>query len=300
MPLDARRHSRGALIGAGLLAVVLCLSGCESKGNLAQGQFVPPPPPVKSTDPGAVPPSLGQLQGLEAIPLGDNAVPPLVGTALRETALALGAQGGLAYRSAQINDMLDRNALELSRIYHFDRLSIPAPSGSIVMPPVVTETQQEYIVQDDGQAAATADRVYRIIRPARIVTAPPNWRTYLVRTWTGPEIPPGELLPKTEEQRRIWIDSVADGWQRGADQADAIFQADLARLERDLEGMARYRALVAQGIIHHIYLAESDRGITGGGDELKVGDRMVRISAPASLEADDRDWSPILVPSGDY
>jgi len=257
------------------------------------------PPKLKVAMPEIVgpqsePPALNRLQELAA-EIDDSNIAPVLMEALRDAALQLGAQGGLARRAFEINEMLKKHELALDKIYQFDRIAITAPNGSVVMPPVVTETRDDYKVSPDGQLASSTDTVFRINRPGRIVTAAPNWRDYLVRTWKTPELPPAELLPKTAEEREIWRRSTAEGWKQGLAQGESIFNEDLARLERDMAGMVRYRSLVAQGILTEIYFAAADRGVTGGGDELKVGDKVVRITMPARLNDGTDNWTPVVV-----
>lgn len=257
------------------------------------------PPKLKVAMPEIVgpqsePPALNSLQELAA-EIDDSNIAPVLMEALRDAALQLGAQGGLARRAFEINEMLKKHELALDKIYQFDRIAITAPNGSVVMPPVVTETRDDYKVSADGQLASSTDTVFRINRPGRIVTAAPNWRDYLVRTWKTPELPPAELLPKTAEEREIWRRYTAEGWKQGLAQGESIFNEDLARLERDMAGMMRYRSLVAQGILTEIYFAAADRGVTGGGDELKVGDKVVRITMPARLNDGTDNWTPVVV-----
>jgi len=242
----------------------------------------------------AEPYELSTLQELAA-EIDDEAIAPVLFEALRDSAMALGAQAALARRSFQINAMLERHEAQLNRIFQLQRLAIPAPNGSIVMPPVVTESTDHFRVSGDGQVASTADTVYRIVAPGRIVSIMPNWRDYLVRKWDSAELPPAEILPKTAEERTVWRRYVAEGWKEGITQANAIFDADMARLERDVAGMVRYRSLVAQGIISEMYFAAADRGVTGGGDELNIGDRIVRITVPARLNEQTDVWTPVVV-----
>ena len=244
--------------------------------------------------PQSEPPELNSLQELAA-EIDDSKIAPILMDALRDAALTLGAQGGLARRAFEINEMLKKHEITLDKIYQFDRISIAAPNGSIVMPPVISETRDDYKVSPDGQIAASADTVYRIGRPGRIVTTPPNWRDYLMRTWKTPELPPPELLPKTAEEREIWRRFTAEGWKQGLGQGESIFNADLSRLERDIAGMVRYRSLVAQGILTEMYFAAADRGVTGGGNEMKVGDKVVRITVPARLNESTDNWTPVVV-----
>ena len=283
-----RKLAAAVLIGSAALA------GCAETPNYPVKTY---PEIVFPSQASGEPPRLGELQGLvQPAPLsGDEAIPPLLAGALRDTALALGARGGLAFRTWQINNMLDGKSESLDDIYQFRRMMIVAPSGSMVSPPVVVEVSQAYTVADDGQSATAADKVYRILKPGKLVTASPDWRSYLVRQWEAPEPPPAQLLPKTRVQQEAWQKWVAEGWDNGIKQAEEIFQADLSRVARDMEGMARYRNLVAQGIITELYLAEGDRGITGGGDEMRIGDRTVRITSPAEFNGRSGDWAPVLI-----
>jgi len=279
-----------AVLLAGCLAA---LAGCADIGQ-QPSTFDPREVRYRSDD---QPPTLAELQ--ELAPTVTNPeleeVPSLVREAIRDTALALGAQAGLAYRSFQINEFLDDHERELSQVYAFNTLAIRAPSGSVVMPPVVVEATDNYAVAEDGQAATATDRVYRIVAPGVLVPIVPSWRDYLVREWTIPEPPVPQLLPQNDAERLIWRTSIEEGFEEGVQQADDIFDYDLSRLGRAVEGMARYRSLVAQGIVTEIFLSEADRGIVGGGQELRVGERVVRIAAPAALTSESRDWRPVLI-----
>lgn len=244
-----------------------------------------------------VPPTLSELEEL-SVTRGDPAldeVPPLVREAIRETALALGAQGGLAWRSNQINLMLERLDTELTGNFPFAPLVIRAPNGGVVLPPVVSEDQNAYTIATDGQSASRADRVYRIATPGKLVGTTPTWRDYLVRTFDFPDAPLPQLLPKNVGERILWRQAIREGWESGIAQANEIFDYDVRRLERDIQGMARYRHLVSLGLISEIYFSSLDKGVTGGGDTLRVGERVVRIASPAQLNPRSQGWTPILI-----
>jgi defect in organelle trafficking protein DotC len=283
---------RSVFFSTGMIVLVaILLSACGAADD---------PPRLRVDLPDLIAPDLSEpyelttLQELAA-EIDEEAIGTVLYEGLRDSALALGAQAGLARKSFQINAMLERHELQLNRIYQLQRLAITAPNGSIVMPPIVTESVDHYRVSGDGQVASSADALYRIVAPGRIVTTMPNWRDYLVRNWETAELPPPEILPKTPEERTVWRRFVAEGWKQGLAQSEAIFEADLARLERDVEGMVRYRALVAQGIISEMYFGAADRGITGGGNELTIGDRVVRITVPARLNEQFDTWTPVVV-----
>ncbi len=213
--------------------------------------------------------------------------------AMKEAALSYGARGGLARRTWEIRQSLDRKAGDLDRTYNFNALLIAAPSGFMIEPPIVTEAQQNIIVAGDGQEAAIADTIYKIGREARIVTAAREWRTYLERDWGKVAPPPDVLLPRSEEERLAWAKWVAQGWEAGYKQGDEIFQSDLDRLVRDYTGMVRYRTLLAQNMISAPYALQQDRGVTGGGGEMRIGDRAVSITGQSQLQARPERWQPV-------
>ena len=236
------------------------------------------------------PPSLEQVQALHS----DGDTPPLAlairRDAQREAALSLGARAGLANRTWEIRRHLARSEHSLSQIFDFRRLLIAAPSGLLIEPPVVSEGQRALIIKEGGQSAAVADRILMIQQQAKIVSAPRDWRFYMERDWGVVTPPPSILLPKTDEEQAQWQKLVAEGWKAGTQQAEEIFQMDLDRMTRDLAGMARYRELLAENMISAPYALLEDRGVTGGGSSMRVGDRAVKITGPAELDAKAERW----------
>lgn len=228
--------------------------------------------------------------------------------AMKESALSFGARGGLAYRTKIIMDELKQSENALDKTYNFRRLLIKAPSGMFIEPPIVSEALNNFLVSPDGNEAAVSDAIYGIARQARIVSAPRNWRQYLEREWKEElQPPPDILLPENDAERKAWRAWIKQGWEEGYKQADEIFQADLNRLIADFEGMVRYRVLLTQNKISAPYATLVDRGVSGNevqtmvGDkpmnvttEMRIGDRAIRITQPATLRPDDstQTWQP--------
>ena len=148
------------------------------------------------------------------------------------------------------------------------------------------------IIDSSGQNAAVADQVLNIGRNARIVSAPRTWRAYLERQWGDVSPPPDILRPENPLERDQWNAAVAEGWKAGVQQADDIFQTDLNKLVADYQGMIRYRTLLSQGMVSPPYALQTDRGVTGGGSEMRVGDRALTITAPPALKPQYNQWSP--------
>ena len=250
--------------------------------------------------------SLSELQelGADQLPLSTSSTENMRLTALKNTAIGIGSRGGLAARSAEINNELELKANQLSKVYNFRMLMISLPAGTgagnkgttdyLVLPPVIRQSQDVYQVDSDTRIRV-ADTEYEILAQARFVSAPPTWRDYLYLADAGQEdMPHQAMTPKNDEERKLWRDWVRSGWKLGAQQADAILQENLARLQRDFGGIVKYRELLAEGKVSRPYVAQNDVGVTGGGDGMAVGERVLRITSTSRLNADQTTWKPVL------
>jgi defect-in-organelle-trafficking protein DotC len=243
---------------------------------------------------GERPPSLEALQAVRAGRADPGlGLEPGREETLYQAALSFGAQGGLAARSFALNDMLRRYEPTLDRSYDFSAVVLPLGGGrTLLRPPVVTQGQLAFALGDNAQVARETDCVYQLTREAQLASAPPNWRAYLVRNWKAPTRPHDAVLPRTEQEAAYWNKWVAEGWAQGEKQAVEIFLSDLGRLQRDIVGMARFRLLLRAGLVEHPRVAFENSVVNGGRDELRAGDRIVRITDQPGLRADARRWAP--------
>jgi defect in organelle trafficking protein DotC len=209
--------------------------------------------------------------------------------ALSETAILVGAQGGLAWRSEQINCVLKRQQATLDQIYNFRSLMLKDD----IKPPVLEEGRQE-LAQDGCESIRAADQVFRLVCPPCFVTAPPNWRDYIWMKFCVPESPDVTLLPRGKDEAAAWNCYISQGWQQGVEQANQIFAENLARLKRDFDGMLLYRKLLAQNMVTPPYVAKTELGVTGNGEELRINDRILRISATSQLNPNPDTWRPVV------
>ncbi len=211
--------------------------------------------------------------------------------ALRDTALSVGARGGLAWRAAQMNTVLLRHENMLYRLFNFNAMLL----DKNVLPPVLTEGRNTLSL-GGNDTIRIADRTYQILHQAKFVTAPPSWREYLWLNFAPPENPDRTLLPKTREESIIWKKYIEDGWRAGIQQAELIFKENIGRLKRDYEGMIRYRTLLAQNMVSPPFVAELEMGITGGGSDLTINDRVLRITAFPTLQNNGQAWKTEIIP----
>lgn len=209
--------------------------------------------------------------------------------ALRETALSLGAQSGLAFRAKIIDEILTRQARRLDAIYDFNSLLLP----NDILPPVLAEGRNILNLADPG-TIRIADRVYKILKQARFVTTPPNWRQYLWMDYQKPEVPDVTLLPKTREERQLWAQCIEQSWKNGVEQANTIFEENVARINQDFAGMILYRKLLALKMISEPFVAHTELGVTGDGDKIYIDDKVLRITALPQLNVNSREWRAAL------
>lgn len=292
-----------SLMSSAMAADYPAPSGIESAGR---HNTLKKPPPLQRLDPvlgspgqESAPPLPLDLYALQNLPKENIVAENVSGLkfdiradAVREAAVSFGARGGLSWRTYHIRQELEKRANYLDKVFDFAQILIPAPSGLLIEPPIINESVNAMLIQGDGQQAAVSDRVYNIINNARIVSAPRTWRNYLEREWVPVEPPPDILRPENDDERRLWIERITQGWEEGVKQADEIFQDDLNKLLADFNGMIRYRTLLAQGMISPPYALQVDRGITGGGQEMRIGDRAVQITGVPELLPGSNQWQP--------
>ena len=211
----------------------------------------------------------------------------------REAALSYGARGGLAKRTYQVTERLTDYEPTFDKVFNFRALLIRAPSGLMIEPPIVRESLDALSIEEDGAEAAVADQILKINKQAKIVTAPRDWRQYLSFVYaTEIHPPPRVLWPKNEVEQKRWNQWVRQGWEAGYAQGEQIVEANLAQLVSDYEGMVRYRMLLAEGKISQPYALQEDRGVTGGRNEMRVGDRALRITGPSQFLTGAELWKP--------
>ncbi|KTD14645.1 defect in organelle trafficking lipoprotein DotC [Legionella gratiana] len=205
--------------------------------------------------------------------------------AIKETALSLGAQGGLAWRAKVIDEHLIRQSRRLDAIYDFNSLILEHN----ILPPVLLEGRNTLNLADT-QTIRISDRTYKVAKQAHFVTTPPTWRQYLWLDYVKPEYPNYTLLPKTKVEKKIWCIYAAKGWRQGVDQANTILEENIARIKEDFGGMILYRKLLAMNMVSPPYVSHTDLGVTGDASEIHIDDRVLRITALPALNVNSEQW----------
>lgn len=294
--------------------MALCLSGCANSNASQKSACVkksastkkkpckttrPEAAKIISPDPLTIPyktvgnPNRGptmaaikeSLRNANGSNIQQGAIGALRAQSLRETALSLGARGGLAERAQHINYTLLNYEPILAKIFQFYGLML----DDNILPPVLVEARNTLNLSG-GDAIRIADSNYKIIAQARFVTVPPAWRDYIWMSYDTPELPDRSLLPKNKPERIMWERDIDEGWQAGLKQADVIFVENMNRLVRDYNGMVMYRKLLAQNMVSPPFVAKMGMGITGNSEDMTINDRILRITAFPQLQTSGENW----------
>lgn len=205
---------------------------------------------------------------------------------IRTEAERKGMQAGLAWRYAEIEKILKTDTLRLHQIFDFSRVMVNA----YVLPPVIVVVRNMLRQNDDNTARLT--RVgYRIEYPARVVTTPPQWTDFLLKSFPPPTPPSSVITPKNKEEANLWRTSVREGWAKGVDQANQIFEGSLALLTTTYNGMLEYHILRKEGVLTEPVTARTDLGVVINGREMNVGDTLFRLTRHSQFE-NPANWKP--------
>lgn len=209
------------------------------------------------------------------------------GKAQRRGAYTLAVQTAVHWRYARIDHELKAQSDKLGRIFNFRDLML---DQGRVLPPVITASGPASQI-DSAKSERTVVATYRIERRARLVSTAPTWRTYLIHDYPVGDRPNPVLYPKTQKERTRWDNAIRRGWKAGIQQALNLFRTNLARLQRDYIGMARFSRLAAQGVVSVPIVAANTPRIRVQGKALAVGEREIRLTRTARWQH-AHHWNP--------
>lgn len=202
-------------------------------------------------------------------------IPQLRYSALRETGITYGAQAGLARRSFENQEKLEKQATKLDVIYAFQSLMV---EGNVI-PPVLTETSDVYAQSADDMLTVIG-KVFRIEQQARFSYVPPTWRAYMLGGFAFDSNLVAAVAPQNDGERVLWRAAVEEGFAIGSAQADEILKQNYKTLDRDFLGMILYHRMLNDGMVSKPYVGTNKFGVTRSKDgAMHVGEVFLRITA---------------------
>lgn len=235
---------RSSIVLAGLLALILCFS---DQTHAASGER-----PAEYRELSEL--KRGQLSDEEKEEM--EAYRPQV---QKDAATAAAIKAGARWRYQQIiKEVVEPNAAELDALFNFSPLLIRRDEITAA-PPIVTRAGAALRVGDDGKVKVQKGS-YQFVKSAAIMTGVPTWRNYLYfDVGQDDEIHPS-ILPADSRELTKWRKWVDEGWQLGVEQAEALFDSNVARLVRDFNGMLTYYSLSSVGMIEKPVISKTESG----------------------------------------
>lgn len=217
-------------------------------------------------------------------------------TALREAASTVGALAGLHDRSCELDSVLKTRTQELDKRFRFSSMMM----GRGMLPPVISEARDS--VSFETSVMRVAARVYKLDEPAVLVDVPPTWRNWLyvglsATSCDTPFVIPdvaAQLRPQNDRESVFFNQILKETYEAGRNQAQQVFDKNLARLERTYQGMRRYFELYERGMVSAPALVSDTEVVaTDDPNTLLVGNTVIRITSNASFIQRSDEWKPL-------
>jgi defect-in-organelle-trafficking protein DotC len=213
------------------------------------------------------------------------AVPNAREEAVREAGQATGMAWGYYHEIRRLEAEMNAEVGTLNQVYAFQ----PYMLRGHVLPPVL-EAGDHAAKFNNPNRATFALQIFKIIHPARIVAAPPDWRQWLLPPNPHPHPTRAILLPRNAAERAVWKAAVASGWTQGVEQGQSVEMENLHRLTRTLTGMIMFMRLKAQGMVSGPVVVAGAPVIQVQGQKLSIDTRLFQIDQPAQF-APEKYWN---------
>lgn len=217
--------------------------------------------------------------------------------ALKETAATLGARAGFIDRNKKIMEALNKEeaSSQYDKMFDFSKVTFVEfvnddPSRRIyLIPPVLLISKDSYN-QDNNDEVRVGDETYKIDKMARFSPVLPNWREYFTSKLDEVDLPHESLLPENDSEKVVWNEWLKSSYEAGVKQANENFDLNMARLEKDYNGLLQYTAAYKERKITKPIISKAELGVTGGGMEMILNDKVYRITDHSSLVPDTNKW----------
>ncbi|MFK0093869.1 type IV secretory system conjugative DNA transfer family protein [Pseudomonas sp. NPDC090592] len=216
------------------------------------------------------------------------------GEAILDAALQVGVKAGLAWQLTNINSALKLREREFDTVYDFSSLMIQ----DRVVPPVITEARHLYN-QEGDYTLRLSGAAYKIESQARFSSVPPSWREYL--SFPLPSFDRtslvSALVPRSDEEERVWKLAVREGWQQGVEQANLMLTYGFDRMNRDIDGMRRFSEFARHGQVTMPIISGAAIPVTKEGRTMAVDETLLRITALPAFNDNMNVWRSSIATS---
>jgi defect-in-organelle-trafficking protein DotC len=142
----------------------------------------------------------------------------------------------------------------LDSIFDFNLLLIK--KGFILIKPPVTIRAGESLKINENSLFGQKES-YKILRPAKIILSPPNFRDYLYLDFAEVEEIHPSLYPQNASEKKLWQKRVQEGLLLGSKEAHHLFEDNLNLLTRDYLGLLNSLKLMSLKLMEQPVLNQS-------------------------------------------
>ncbi len=217
---------------------------------------------------------------------------------LREAATALGARAGMMAKGCDIKTEIEKRSVGLDRRFRFSDLIM----GKGLLPPVISEAKDSVALTE--KALRWSSRVYTLDEPARLIVNAPTWRDWLYvgmpmdGCGKNSNVVNSTLSsvhrPSNPSEEKFFRSVLAKSYEQGKEAAQAVFDTNLARLNRSYAGMRNYFDLYQRGIVSApVIVSNTDVVNNDDPNVLLIGDTLIRITMQPKFVSDPERWVPL-------
>ena len=208
--------------------------------------------------------------------------------AIEEEAERRGISLGWRKEASSINKTLKENSSYLDTIFDFR----PFMLSDHILAPAIGSSSDDFTVES-FITAKSFEKQYRFISPAKTVSIPPDWRSYLLLTMYPEHKVNTALLPKDSEEKEMWKEGIKKGWKHGVELADEEELINLRTLKRDIIGRIRYYRMLKDHILAPPSWTTTNLGVLSDKDNqiVTIGAKALQITNESRFMA-PKNWIP--------
>jgi len=189
-----------------------------------------------------------------------------------------------------INKSLERRSSDLDKTYNFRNLLI---KGNL-LPPVIVKGKN-LMTREGNSEFKESSFVYRIRKKARISFNSITWREYIYFDSSEVDRPilnPG-LKPKSNEEKKIWRESIDKGFKMGIQHARDLRDYKFAQLNEDYAGMLLSYRLHELNMLSFSGLKQINKGTLVTENAININETQISIEGKDAFKP-NKSWKPMI------
>lgn len=265
--------------------LALCVAVGSLAGCVSQAERFAHPSANDTSEPKELR-RLSEIKGRSQSDMAKDESVQLRAESLKQEALRVGAQSGLAYRYGMLMDYCDSVEPKINVVWNLSQFVRDVH----LLIPAVIEVRDQF-TKEGGEIRRVRTGI-TVTEEADVISSTPTWRDYVYQRYDVPDLPHESLYPLGEVEESIWKSALKQGWEAGIFQADANFQDRVNQLTRAVEGRYQYLTLEARGMFTPADLKVVNSQVTFQGRTMNVGEQIITVRNQGNF-TQMQTWAPV-------